>query len=114
MTFGADDEKQVTRAAELLAAGLAPDVGGIRHAIAGARIAYEDARDDYVDNKATAVLLQWIAAIPFEGVRAAGGADTPDDAVRAARDQAAGKTLAALISRAAARDDSKEPLDVPA
>jgi hypothetical protein len=114
MPFSSEDEGHALRAAERLAGGLAPDVGGIRHAVAGARLAYDERRQEYIGNGGSAALLQWIAGVPFDGVRAAGGADTPDEGVRATRDQTAGQALSDLISRAAERDDRQEATGVPA
>jgi hypothetical protein len=114
LPYTADDEEAASRIADHLLAGLRPDEGGVRQLLGGARLAYDRSRREYATSQATKISLAWIADIPMDGVRAAGGADTPPEPLRTQRDEAAGHALAKLISRAAGRDDEQEVADVSA
>ncbi len=67
----------------------------------------------YARRDAAKIARDKIASIPWDGVRAAGGADTPAASVRSDRDRLAGRALSQLIDRAAGRDDNLEAADVP-
>ena len=107
LPYTKNDEANASRIAGNLVKGLKPDPGNVRQLIAAARLAYDRNREAYDRNDATSICLTWVAAIPMDGVRAAGGADTPPKAERERRDAAAGRALSALISRTA-KHESEE------
>ena len=108
-----DDEQIVSRLARRLLSGLGIDAGGVRHIAAAVRLAYDRDRGRYARRDAAKISRDKIASIPWDGVRAAGGADTPSESVRSNRDRLAGRALSELIGRAAGRDDNQEAADVP-
>ena len=108
-----DDEQTVSRLARRLLSGLDINAGGVRHIAAAVRLAYDRDRDEYARRNAAKISRDKIAGIPWDGVRAAGGADTPSESVRASRDRLAGRTLSELIGRAARRGGNQEDVDVP-
>jgi hypothetical protein len=114
LPYTSRDEEHAYRDARLLLDGVEPDAGGVRHLMAAARIAYDCDAERYAKRRAPAIVLGKVAAIPFDGVRAAGGAEAPSEEVRAARDRRAGRDLSALISRGSTRADTTGGEDVPA
>lgn len=107
------DEQIVSRLAKRLLDRLALDQGGVRHIVAAARLAYDRDRVTYARRDAARIARAKIAAVPWEGVRAAGGSGTPPEPVRSQRDQLAARALSQLIDRATERDDDLEDADVP-
>ena len=106
MRYANNDEQVVSRLAKRLLAGVRVDAGGVRHIIAAARLAYDRDRDKYAKRDAAKIARDTIARIPWDGVRAAGGADTPPADVRSHRDRLAGRALSELMGRVTERDQS--------
>jgi hypothetical protein len=103
------DERVVSRLASRLLDKLGLDEGGVRHAVAAARLAYDRDQIGYARRDAAKVVRDKIASVPLERVRAAGGSDTPPEPVRSERNQLAADALSQLINR-----DDKGDADVPA
>jgi hypothetical protein len=101
LSFTSDDEANATRNASNLLKGRRLDPGNVRQLIAAARHAYERDRVAFEKKDASSICRTWVAAIPFDGVRAAGGADTPPAAEQERRDSAATHALSALITGSA-------------
>jgi hypothetical protein len=114
LSFGGADEERARQLADRLRRGLSPDRGGVREVMAAARLAYDHDRLAYADHEPTSAILTWIKLIPMRGVRAAGGADTPTEDVRARRNEAAGHELAKQLVHAEHEHDQQEVPHVPA
>jgi hypothetical protein len=107
LSFAAQDESDARRNAKRLLDQLEPDVGGVRHVMAAARLAYDCSPEKYDDNGVSELVRNHVAAIPLDRVRAAGGADTPTEDERATRDAHAASALVGLISDATAEDHQR-------
>src|SRR5262249_32691594 len=101
-----DDEQTISRLAGWLLAGVEIGAADVRHISAAVRLAYDRDRDKYELSDAATIARDKIASIPWDGVRAAGGADTLPEAVRSDRDRRAGRALSELMGRAAGRDEN--------
>jgi hypothetical protein len=106
--YSAADEQVVSRLAGRLLDRWNLDEGGVRHFVAAARLAYDRDRNGYALQGAAQIVRTKIAKVPWDGVRAAGGADTPPEPERAVRDELAARSLSQLIDR-----DDWEGADVP-
>jgi hypothetical protein len=113
MSYTNADQAAASWLAGRLLKKLSLGTGDVRHIMAAARLAYDRNPGRYATAEAAKIARDTIARLPWSGVRAAGGSDTPPEPERTQRDQLAGRALSQLIDRATDPNDEPEAADVP-